>query len=181
MPVLFYGEKEWKGSIRELRILWCTTQIPPPLSNHRWLKKAALPKVTSPPWGLSITKDWSVKSYKDLGPLSQFRTTLHCQPSSWLPCEVQWGLYWDCITAQLLLLSNFASFTPPLLLTPRVLPNTSYMLISISDAASQETIGNTWQTGERKPGSMTHLPSFFPSLLPFLHSLIHSFIHSFIH
>lgn len=119
---LFFSLRKREGRIRELMDTVMQISFPP--RNFTRLKRAALPKATPPPWEQPITYVSEVMLIPR--PLFQFRTTLHCQPSSWEPCEVQRDRHRDRITATLLLLSKFASSTPPTALNSKSLAP-SYM------------------------------------------------------
>lgn len=179
--ISFLCGKGMEGSIIELMD---TVRHPPDTLSTQQLplaEESSLAQSTPPPWGQSTTKDSSVKAYKDLSTLSLLRTSLHHQPN----LSALWG-------SMRSLLRLYHSPTSPsvqfcILYTPTAVDaksapqETSYMLISISDSASQETTCSTWQIREIKLGSVTHLPSiffFFPSFLSFI---IHSFIYSHMH
>ena len=95
-----------------------------------------------------------------------------------MSCEVWWGLYWDCITAQLLLLPSLHPLLAPHCRFQQWSSRNSHMVISISGSASQETTYNIRQVRRRKLGSTTHLPSIFNSFpLSFPSSFIHTYMH----
>ena len=105
-------EKKWKEVSESEWTLRGTPKTHSLPSNHSWLKKDALPKAHPTPWGQPTTKtgQWRhVKTWALCPYWEHLCTTSQAQVS----CKVQWGLYWDCITAQLLLLPSLHPLLAP--------------------------------------------------------------------